>query len=429
MAEITRESNRVGSLLSSTNRVEAPFVRVDIGGYVFGVWESKTKKLNSINGVVSDTAIKYPNYIQSLRVRKINGTVNQYTLNISYPITENSDPNFFEKIFSSVSKNFKINFSYGDAMLPDYIYRNEDAIITKVKNTFAIDQALITYEVHAVSTSSLALSGTYIFPARTAKPSDVIKQIIWNSKYHLTDVFTGMRDKSLIEQSGFIASDDKIVNIPTCTNMSVLEYIAFLVSYMNPVGSTTNSAIKQNVYSLMTYEDTSEKYGGPYFKVQKVQKASNYLNQLCSYTIDIGYPSSNVVTNFSLENNQNWSLYYDYNRDLNNSDYLRRINSKGEIEYIFSPQLTNTHYDLNESDATWWTKVTQYPVGATITLKGLLKPAVLMQYVKINVWYFGHKHIASGYYLINSQEDEISINSGYITTLKLIRVAPDDDIM
>lgn len=427
MADITRTSNRVGSLLSSTNRVEAPFVRVKIGGYSFGVKEGKTKAVNS-SGVIKDTSTKYPNYIQSLRVKKINGTVNTYILNITYQITENSDPNFFEKIFSSISDTWKINFTYGDAMLPDYIYREEEAIITNISTSPDVNSAKISYQIEAVSTSSLTLSGTYTFPTRQAKPSDVIKEVLRNSKYRLTEVFTGMRDRSLVEQMNFIASDDKIVRIPTCTNMSILEYVAFLVSYMNPTGSTTNSAIKQNVYSLMTYEDTTGVYGGPYFKVQKIQRASSSLNQLCTYTIDIGYPSSNVVTNFSLKDNKNWSIFYKYNRDLDNSDYLKRIDSKGEIEYIYSPQLTNTHFEMNENDATWWTKVTQYPVEASITLKGLLKPAILMQYVKINLWYFGHKHLCSGYYIITQQEDSIGLD-GYNTTLGLLRVASDEEMI
>ena len=424
MAEITREKNRAGSLLASTNRVEAPFVRVKIGGIVFGVFERQTKQLNDRNGVVSKLATQYPNYVQNLSVKKINGTINQYSLTIVYQITETSDPNFFEKVFSS--SNWKINFTYGDAMLPEYVYREEDAIIT---NQFDIQSAKITYRIDATSTSSLSLSGTYTFPSKTAKPSDVIKQLIWSSKYHLTDVFKGMRDRSVIEQNGFIAGDDRIVTIPTCTNMSILEYIALLVTYMNPTGSTTSSAIKQNVYSLSTYEDVTNTYGGPYFKVQKIQKAQNYLNQLCTYSIDIGYPSSNVVTNFSVKNDQNWSLFYSYNRELNNTDYLKRIDHEGNITNIYSPQLTNIKYDMNEGDSTWWTKVTQYPIEASITLKGLLRPAVLMQYVKINVWYFGRKHLLSGYYIITSQEDRIDVNSGYWSTLGLLRVGADDDFL
>ena len=429
MAEITREQNRVGSLLANTNRVEAPFIRVKIGDIVFGVFERQSKQINERNGVISKLATQYPNYIQSLTVKKINGTVNQYKLNISYQITENNDPNFFEKVFSSVSSTFRINFTYGDAMLPEYVYREEDAIITKITNTFDINSARINYVIDAVSTSSLTLSGTYTFPARRAKPSDVIKQLVWNSKYHLTDVFKGMRDKQLVEQNNFIAGDDRIVSIPTCTNMSILEYIAFLVSYMNPTGSTTSSAIKQNVYSLMTYEDVTNTYGGAYFKVQKIQRAQSTLNQLCTYVIDIGYPSANVVKNFSIKNDQNWSLYYDYNRELNNTDYLSRIDHEGNLTKIYSPQLTNTRFEMNENDSTWWTKVTQYPVEASITLKGLLRPAILMQYVKINMWYYGRKHLSSGYYIITSQEDSISVSGGYTTTLGLLRVAADDNFL
>lgn len=428
MADITREQNRAGSLLASTNRVEAPFVRVKIGGVVFGVFERQSKQIDDRNGVVSKLATQYPNYIQNLTVKKINGAVNTYNLTIVYQITENSDPNFFEKIFGSVSNTFRINFTYGDAMLPEYIYREEDAIITKITNQFDMQRAKITYTIEAVSTSSLTLSGTYTFPARRAKPSDVIKQLLRDSRYHLTDVFKGMRDMGLVEQNGFIASDDKIVQIPTCTNMSILEYIAFLVTYMNPTGNTNSSAIKQNVYSLATFEDVTNTYGGSYFKVQKLQRAQSALNQLCTYTVDIGYPSSNVVSSFDVKNNQNWSLYYNYNRELNNTDYLKRIDHDGNITSIYSPQLTNTKFDMNEKDSTWWTKVTQYPIEASMKIKGLLRPAILMQYVKINVWYFGRKHLLSGYYIITSQEDKIGIG-GYWTTLGLLRVAADDNFI
>ena len=63
-------------------------------------------------------------------------------------------------------------------MLPEYVYREEDAIITKITNQFDIQSAKITYRIDAVSTSSLSLSGTYTFPSKTAKPSDVIKQLV-----------------------------------------------------------------------------------------------------------------------------------------------------------------------------------------------------------------------------------------------------------
>ena len=49
-----------------------------------------------------------------------------------------------------------------------------------------------------------------------------------------------------------------------------------------------------------------------------------------------------------------------------------------------------------------------------------------MQYVKLNVWFFGHKHITSGYYLILGQTDRIGMGD-YSTDLKLLRIAPDEE--
>lgn len=416
-------TRRIGSLLTSTSRVEAPFIKVKIGDYTFGVYEERGHGTNS-SGFYRNISTKYPNYIQSLDVKKINGTLNQYTINIKYPVTANSDPNFFEKLFSRISNTRLISIDYGDFMVPDYIYREEEAIVTDIKTQFDIKSSVIDYTISATSTATLSLSGCYNFGGIDAKPSDEIKRILrQNTNYHLLDVFTGMKDEKLVEQEGFIAGDDKVVHIPTCTNISALNYISILVSYMSSTGTSSESTIKPSVYSLTTYEDTSGVYGGPYFKVQKIQTSENVLTSLCTYEIDIGFPTANIVTNFTLKNNDNWSVLFDYNESLDNSDYVKRINSKGEIEYEYSPLITGSKYDVTEADKSWWTKMTNFPIQASITLKGLLKPAILMQYVKLNIWFFGNRHMASGYYLITSQEDRISISGGYTTTLELLRVS------
>jgi hypothetical protein len=72
--------------------------------------------------------------------------------------------------------------------------------------------------------------------------------------------------------------------------------------------------------------------------------------------------------------------------------------------------------------------VTEYPIKASIELKGLLRPALLMAYVKLNVYYFGKKHINSGTYVITQQVDDISMTGGFKTTLSLVRIAGDDDL-
>jgi hypothetical protein len=51
-----------------------------------------------------------------------------------------------------------------------------------------------------------------------------------------------------------------------------------------------------------------------------------------------------------------------------------------------------------------------------------------MQYVKLNVWFFGNKHISSGYYLITGQTDQIGLGRGYTTTLELLKVAIPADM-
>jgi hypothetical protein len=66
-----------------------------------------------------------------------------------------------------------------------------------------------------------------------------------------------------------------------------------------------------------------------------------------------------------------------------------------------------------------------YPINAKLTIKGLLKPALLMSYVKINTYFYGHKHTSSGLYIITKQEDNIDA-SGYRTTLSITRISGDE---
>ena len=128
--------NTKRSLLSSQARIQAPWIKVTIGEYTFGIFDKKIKNLAKSSNFYNTFDIQYPNYVQSLNITKINGQVNQYTLNITYPIRPEDDPNFFEKVFSSVSDTRKIVFSYGDSSMPSYVYKDEEALITKIQQTF-----------------------------------------------------------------------------------------------------------------------------------------------------------------------------------------------------------------------------------------------------------------------------------------------------
>ena len=110
------------ALLSSTNRIEVPFIKVTIGSYTFGAFTKQNITETTEQGIYKKAKIEYPNYIQRLSITKINGQVNEYTLELAYPVTPADDPNFFEKVFSSVSDSRKITFSYGDMAVPDYMW-------------------------------------------------------------------------------------------------------------------------------------------------------------------------------------------------------------------------------------------------------------------------------------------------------------------
>lgn len=98
------------NLLSNPTRVSTPFVKVTIGDYTFGVFNQKYGVSKDEFGTYIYSTFQYPNYIDKLEITKINGQFNTYNLSINYPIPYGSDPNFFEKVFSSVSDSRKIVF-------------------------------------------------------------------------------------------------------------------------------------------------------------------------------------------------------------------------------------------------------------------------------------------------------------------------------
>ena len=422
------------SLLSSQTRIQVPWVKVTLGTYTFGIFDSKTKTQGGKdkNGFYTTYNIKYPNYIQDLTVTKINGQVNQYVLNIIYPITQFDDPNFFEKVFSSISNTRKIIFSYGDASVPSYTYKNEEAIITKITQGFNLQASSISYQIEAVSGAALTADGTITELATGApvKPSEKIKSLFRSNK-SLQDTFTGMRISDLDK---LIAGDDQPVVLDSKRNVSALDYIAYLASCMIPSG--TKPCLSKDIYILTVHDDTilDTTYspdsfggkGGPYFKITKTSYAAEHSD---AYEVDIGYNTSTIVRNCNIEQNENFSLYYDYQNEIHSEEYARRLNKQGEWETVYSPtfMVRANEFNTTAKDAVWWTKATKYPITANITIQGLLRPATLMQYLRLNVIFpGGHEHLASGLYIVTKQVDSINSN-GYTTQLTLTRISGDNE--
>lgn len=411
----------ITKLLGSTSRIETPFISAQIGDYHFGVFN---KQIDN-SAYISHQKFLYPNFVESLNIQKVNGAVNTYTLVLRYQIQPGDDPNFLEKVFSKNSSSRKMILSYGDYSLPSFIYKEESCTITDIKSNIDFNSSSISYTITAISDALSLRAGTYSFPAVKAKPSDVIKSLLANKTYGIEEIFYGMRDPDKVLL--LIASDDKEINIPAKNGMTLFDYLNYLVSCMSPESSTGDNIMQSSTYRFVIYDDYRGEFGGPYFKVIKVSSLVKSTDQLDVYEVDIGYPSGDAIMSFSIDNDQTYSILYGYSKDVNQSDYVYRIDNNGQIETIYSPTISNNtiSYQTNEIDKNWWTSVTQFPIKATLQLKGLLKAAVLMSYVRVRVYFYGQKHLSSGLYFITKQQDSVSA-AGYRTTLSLTRVSEDN---
>ena len=418
------------NLLSTTTRVQVPTIIAKIGEYEFGLYE-KTKTNVLVNEkYYSALRVTYPNYMQSLSVKKVNGTLNNYTLTLVYPITQNDDPNLIERILSSTSKSRKIVFTYGDCALPAFMYRQEEALITKVTSQLDIASSRITYTINAVSAAAGLNAGVRTFEYYASKkPSDRIKELLRDKTSGLQDIFYGMHNYEQVLSLGLIPGDDREVEIPKKSGVTVLQYLEYLVGCMSNTDDSNTSQSKTYRYVLTMHDDTRGILDGPYFKISSVISNIQEDSSIDIYEVDIGYPNKDIVIGFSIDDNESYSLLYDYSKQLRRADYVYRVGDDGNVEAIYSPALSNSPKTLETTayDKTWWSQMTQYPIKATLTIKGLLRAAILMSYLRVNVYFYGRKHISSGVYVITQQVDNIS-TSGYSTTLSLVRIQGDDKL-
>lgn len=405
------------SLVSIPTLVQSPFIIVTIGGVTFGSYSE-----SGYGGKVT-----YPNFMKSISITKVNGTVNTYTLSFQYQVRAGDDPNLLDKIFSKAANDRAITFQYGDWNAPAYIYKEEKAIITNVTSTLDMNNSLISYTVAATSDAIGLTSTQFNFPAREAKPSDVLLDIISNSRYGLKKVFTGMRNRSNVISKHLIASNDMKVKLLAQSGITVLEYLNYLADSMISSANPSGSAIKKSKYFLSIHDDFTNEVGGTYFKITEVSKDTKTIKSTDTYEIDVNYPGDNFVTQFSLTNDQSWAILYQFEQDVKQEQYTYKINDDGSVSTNYTPSMLKSGLtdQMSPSKSTWWTRMTEFPVEATLTIKGLTRPSMLMTYVKLNVLFAGGvKHISSGMYIITKQVDNIS-NGGYTTTLTLLRVGGD----
>lgn len=319
---------KAANLVSIPTLVQSPFIIANIGGVTFGTFSGNYR-----------TNATYPNYMESMSVTKVNGTVNTYTLNFHYQVATGQDPNLLDKIFSRATKDRRIILQYGDWMAPNYIYKEEQCIITNVTTRLNMSSSSLDYTLQCTSDAIGLNSTQFNFPARNAKPSDVILQLLSNSKYGLKDVFTGMRNKNVVLSKNLIASNDKKVQLLPQNNTTILNYLNYLVGCMVDNKTPEENRLSTSKYFLTINDDYNNDLGGTYFKVSEVSANAAVYNATDTYELDINYPGDNFVTEFSLNNDQSWAILYEYAGDVKQEEYTYNIRDDGTIETLSSPSL------------------------------------------------------------------------------------------
>jgi len=232
-----------------------------------------------------------------------------------------------------------------------------------------------------------------------------------------------------------IPTDDTEIEIPAKNGIDPLGYIQYLVSCMSASADgytkgEAQTALKNYTYTMVVCDDTydSSNMKGCYFKIVKTPTSSGAVSSSNVFDLDIGYPTDNQVMSFSVNSDNSWSLLYKYSEDVDQPKYVYTIDKYGDLQAEYSPNLmtSNSQYKMTADQKTWWTKMTQFPISAQVTMKGLVRPAILMTYIRVNAIFYGQKHVSSGLYFITGQQDVIN-GSGYRTTLSLTRCAGDMD--
>ena len=386
------------NLISYPNLVEAPVIELSFNGITIGGY--------------NNTGDKYPNYISSMTVSKINGRINTYTINLVYQIRAGEDPNFIDKLLSRTGYTKPLKIRYGDSNSPGLMFKEESAIITDVRSRDNVSGSSISYTIQAISSITSASKSYFTFSETTGKPSTILNDLLYNSgqkSAQLLEAFPRMKDRTFVNSNNLIPNNDIEVTVGGMADVSPLVYLTHVVSCMQ---SMTNSASSY----FLSFNDSAD---GAYFSISEVCAVmdSNVL-----YEIDVGYPGNNFVTNFQLCDNIYWPLVYEYNSSIPRWNY--DIDNNGNIVKIGSNSLFINNKFLSENiiDKNWWTSLSEFPISAKITLKGLTIPLLLMTYIRINTLFYGQQDIASGIYVVTDQTDSISGN-GYSTTLTLLRVS------
>lgn len=390
------------NLISLTSLIETPFISVSFGGETFGFTDK----------IKTSTGARDIDFCKSLTVQKLaSGSVNKYSLNMDYVIRPGTDPNYVDRILSK-DLSRKILFSYGDLSQPNFSYKEEQAIITNVKPSVDVRNAKISYTVEATSSVKLSYAVKRSYAARTDQPSKVIFEILYvETENGLLSLFPGMADRKKVEDMGWIANNDIPVKIEAKTNISPYEYLCYLVSLMQ---SNT-----QSFYGIVIHDIDNIENGHWFEVINSSLRPAKYV-----LDIDIGYPGSLPIFNFSVNEDTSFALITEYLSTIEQEKIIN-INKLGEVETTNDPSFVVRNGHIDSQLKSWWKNMTSFPISASLTTRGLIIPAILCETIHINVLFFGRLYHYTGDYMVVGQTDSIS-SAGFRSTLNLIRVGGED---
>lgn len=389
-----------GTLLSFPTWVQAPTVVITLNGITIGGY--------------GNSGDKYPNYIRGLEAVKLNGRINEYTINLVHQIRFGEDPNTIDKLLSNAGYENKIHIKYGDSSVGMY-YNEVEAVIRDVTYNESPQSSTITYTIKAISSIGVSTSAYGNYASVTDKPSNIIRNLLYdnpNTSRVLQDKFAGMRDRQLVEKYGLIPNTDEVTTIGAMNNVDVVTYLTHVISCMQNDLST---------YYLNYIDDKDNKLGGNHFKITEVSKTSvadNTIGQC--YYVNVGYPTNNNVLNFTVDEDIYFPMIEEYQGGIKEYDY--DIDNSGNIiQRQVNNMLTDNFGNQGNAESGWWNFITNYPIKSSLTIQGLISPIMLMTDIYIDANYYGWTDYTSGIYKVTGQIDKID-STGCTSTLKLIKV-------
>ena len=292
-------------------------------------------------------------------------------------------------------------------MIREYSYKNEKAIITNIVPNVDYKNAKITYTITATSSTTLNYTTKKTFSTRVAQPSQVILEVLYDTSNGILEILPGMLNRDEVLSKGWIPQNDIPVQIAEKKNISPIDYILYLVSLMK---STSGE-----FYTFRIFDALNEKQI-PHFEII----STSHKGQSQMMTIQIGFPGSIPVYDFSVNQDSSIALLVDY-RDNLESGLFQDFSFNGDLitKDYYTSQVNNGNPSENMKN--WWDKMVSFPLKASLTTQGLYVPADIVQSVSLDIVFFGKRYNHTGEYLIMEQKDQINAQ-GYRTTLSLLRI-------